>query len=66
MSFCSSECHRDPAAHIKRPVDKVTDLNWTWSQPTPRRPPNFNVRMGLKLVHDLKVESLERCSTCHR
>ena len=29
MSFCL-ECHRDPASKL-RPPDKITDLNWKWS-----------------------------------
>jgi hypothetical protein len=63
MSFCL-ECHRDPAAHI-RPVDKVTDLDWNWSA-DPKKAAELQRENGTKLVHDLKVESLERCSACHR
>jgi hypothetical protein len=63
MSFCL-ECHRDPAAKI-RPVDKVTDLNWKWSDD-----PLINAQKqreeGAKFVHDWRVESLQNCSTCHR
>src|SRR5436853_5763069 len=29
MSFCL-DCHRDPAAKL-RPPDKITDLDWKWS-----------------------------------
>jgi len=29
MAFCL-DCHRDPAAKL-RPPDKITDLNWKWS-----------------------------------
>lgn len=63
MSFCL-DCHRDPAAKI-RPVDKVTDLNWKWSDD-----PTLNAQKqsaeGKKLVEHMKVESLQNCSTCHR
>lgn len=57
MSFCL-ECHRDPAAKI-RPQDKVFDLNWT-------APAGFAEHHGKKMVHDMKVESLQSCSSCHR
>ena len=63
MSFCL-DCHRDPASKI-RPTDKVTDLNWKWSDD-----PIVNAQKqsaeGQKLVEHLKVESLQNCSTCHR
>ena len=36
MTFCL-DCHRNPAAKL-RPLDKITDLNWKWSDnPTRQR-----------------------------
>ena len=63
MAFCL-DCHRDPAAFI-RPVDKVTDLNWKWSD-DPIQNAQLQEANGQKFVHDWKVESLQNCSTCHR
>jgi len=63
MAFCL-DCHRDPAARI-RPVDKVTDLNWKWSD-DPVQAAQLQRANGEKFVHDWKVESLQYCSTCHR
>jgi hypothetical protein len=63
MAFCL-DCHRDPAAFI-RPVDKVTDLNWKWSD-DPVQNAQLQRANGEKFVHDWKVESLQHCSTCHR
>ena len=58
MSFCL-DCHRDPAAKI-RPLDKITDLDWKPASPEQQR------LDGTQMVHDLKVESLQNCSACHR
>ena len=58
MTFCL-DCHRDPAARI-RPLDKITDLDW---KPASQEK---QVADGTKMVHDLKVESLQNCSACHR
>jgi formate-dependent nitrite reductase cytochrome c552 subunit len=63
MSFCLN-CHRDPAAHI-RPVDKVTDLSWTWSTNSAEAAHDQEVE-GQKLVDHMHVESLQSCSACHR
>jgi hypothetical protein len=63
MTFCL-DCHRDPTAKI-RPVDKVTDLNWKWSD-NPVQNEQLQRANGEKFVHDWKVESLQNCSTCHR
>jgi len=57
MSFCL-DCHRNPAANI-RPQSEVFNLNWT-------PPPGFAEQHGTKMVRDMKVESLQNCSTCHR
>jgi formate-dependent nitrite reductase cytochrome c552 subunit len=58
MTFCL-DCHRDPAAHI-RPLDKITDLGWKAATPEAQR------EMGSNIVHNLKVQSLQSCSACHR
>lgn len=63
MAFCL-ECHRDPAAKI-RPVEKVTDLHWTWDE-DPVKAAALQRERGTELVHDWKVESLINCSACHR
>jgi hypothetical protein len=63
MTFCL-DCHRNPAGQI-RPPDKITDLNWKWSEN-----PSENARLqklhGDQMVKDWKVESLQTCSACHR
>jgi hypothetical protein len=58
MSFCL-DCHRDPAAKI-RPQSEVFNLNWD------PKSVGFTHDKGQKMVHDMKVESLQNCSTCHR
>ncbi len=63
MSFCL-ECHRDPEARV-RPLDKITDLGWTWSD-DPRVAADKQRTEGKKIVHDWNVQSLQSCSACHR
>lgn len=63
MAFCL-DCHRDPAARL-RPLDKITDLNWKWSD-DPRTAEQLQRVQGEKFVHDWKVQSLQSCSACHR
>jgi mono/diheme cytochrome c family protein len=63
MSFCL-ECHRDPAAKI-RPVDQVTNLDWTWDN-DPEKAAQMQQAQGEQMVHDWRVESLVNCSACHR
>ena len=63
MSFCL-DCHRDPAARL-RPPDKITDLNWTWSE-DPVKAAEMQKVNGRKFMHDWRVESLTSCSACHR
>jgi mono/diheme cytochrome c family protein len=46
-------------------VDKVTDLNWKWSD-DPLQNAEMQKANGQKFVHDWKVESLQNCSACHR
>jgi formate-dependent nitrite reductase cytochrome c552 subunit len=58
MSFCL-DCHRDPAAHLRKP-ELITDLDWKPASPEAQRVE------GTKFVHDWKVESLQNCSACHR
>jgi len=63
MLFCL-DCHRNPAAKL-RPLDKITDLNWKWSD-DPRTAEQLQKVNGEKFVHDWKVQSLQSCSACHR
>ncbi len=63
MSFCL-ECHRNPAERL-RPADKITDLNWKWSD-DPKVAAQLQKVNGEKFMHDWKVESLQTCSACHR
>lgn len=63
MAFCL-ECHRNPELFL-RPVDKVTDLNWTWSE-DPRAEAEMQKANGQQFVHDWNVQSLQSCSACHR
>lgn len=63
MGFCL-ECHRDPAAKV-RPPDKITDLNWKWSD-DPAEAARLQKLNGEKFVHDWNVQSLQSCSACHR
>ena len=63
MSYCL-ECHRDPAARL-RPLDKITDLNWNWSD-DPKLAAQLQRTHGQELLRQWKVESLQNCSACHR
>ena len=63
MSFCL-DCHRHPEQHL-RPPDKITDLDWKWSQ-DPKKDAEKQTEMGQKFVRDWKVQSLQSCSACHR
>lgn len=63
MAFCL-ECHRDPAAKI-RPLDKITDLDWAWSEDAVEAA-ELQRENGEQFVHDWRVESLVNCSACHR
>jgi mono/diheme cytochrome c family protein len=63
MTFCL-DCHRNPAAKV-RPPDKITDLNWKWSE-SPEENARLQKANGEKMVRDWKVESLQNCSACHR
>jgi formate-dependent nitrite reductase cytochrome c552 subunit len=63
MTFCL-DCHRHPETRL-RPPDKITDLNWKWSD-NPEEAARLQQANGEKLRHDWKVESLQTCSACHR
>lgn len=63
MAFCL-DCHRDPAARL-RPPDKITDLDWKWSD-DPLKNAELQKQHGKEFVHDWRVESLQSCSACHR
>lgn len=63
MDFCL-QCHRDPAQKL-RPPDKITDLNWKWSE-DPKAAAQLQKVNGQKFVDEWKVESLQNCSACHR
>ena len=63
MAFCLA-CHRDPAAKI-RPLDKITNLDWKWSD-DPKEAARLQQLHGEKMVKDWNVESLQSCSACHR
>jgi hypothetical protein len=63
MSFCL-DCHRDPASAI-RPVDKVTKLGWQWSTNVAEAA-KLQQTEGKKLVDQMRVETLQSCSACHR
>jgi hypothetical protein len=63
MTFCL-DCHRNPAAKV-RPPDKITDLNWRWSD-NPREAADLQKKNGEKFAHDWNVQSLQNCSACHR
>jgi hypothetical protein len=63
MTYCL-ECHRNPAARI-RPLDKITDLNWKWSD-DPKLAAQLQETHGREMVESWKVESLQNCSACHR
>jgi hypothetical protein len=63
MTFCL-DCHRDPEAKV-RPLDKITDLNWKWSD-NPQEAARLQKLHGKEMVRDWKIESLQNCSACHR
>jgi len=63
MAFCLA-CHRHPAAAV-RPLDKVTDLSWKWSD-DPRTAAEMQRVNGEKFVREWRVQSLQTCSACHR
>ena len=63
MAFCL-ECHRDPASFI-RPLEKVTDLGWSWSE-DPAEHARQQQAWGRRMVEHWRIESMQNCSACHR
>jgi hypothetical protein len=63
MTFCL-DCHRNPELNL-RPVDKVTQLDWTWDA-DPQVAAQKQLDNGRKFVHDWKVNASQNCSACHR
>lgn len=63
MSFCL-QCHRDPAKRL-RPPDKITDLDWKWSE-DPHEAARLQKEFGEKAVRDWNVHASQYCSSCHR
>jgi hypothetical protein len=63
MTFCL-DCHRSPAPRL-RPLDKVTDLDWAWSQ-DPKEDRRLRNERGQEMAKGWRVEALQECSTCHR
>ena len=63
MTFCL-DCHRHPETKL-RPLDKITDLGWKWSD-NPRANSEMQRVNGEKMMRDWRVQSLENCSACHR
>jgi formate-dependent nitrite reductase cytochrome c552 subunit len=63
MTFCL-DCHRHPEQRL-RPPDKITDLNWKWSD-DPKVAADLQKVNGAKMVHDWNVHTSENCSECHR
>jgi len=56
MAWCL-ECHRHPERFV-RPRSEVFNVTY--------QPPANQEELGRKLVREYKIQSLTRCSTCHR
>jgi hypothetical protein len=63
MAFCL-ECHRNPASRL-RPPDKITDLDWKWSD-DPKVAAELQKKNGERFAHDWNVKASQNCSACHR
>jgi len=63
MTFCL-DCHRNPELQL-RPLDKVTQLDWTWDA-DPQAAAAQQLEYGRKVVKDWKVNASQNCSACHR
>jgi formate-dependent nitrite reductase cytochrome c552 subunit len=59
MGWCL-DCHRAPENHL-RPLDKVTNLNWTAKDAGREQK-----EMGEKLKAAWKINPPENCAGCHR
>ena len=53
------ECHRDPASRL-RPKSELTNMSW--------KPENDQETLGRDLIkaHQIPVQRLSDCYTCHR
>lgn len=58
MGFCL-DCHRDPAAHV-RPLDQVTNLNWTPAQAAE------HAKWAQEFVKNNNITPPQSCTGCHR
>jgi Cytochrome c7 and related cytochrome c len=56
MDWCL-ECHRAPERFV-RPRESVFSMDYM--------PPDNQLALGRKLVHEYKIQKLTSCSTCHR
>lgn len=63
MAFCL-DCHRNPGERL-RPPDKITDLNWKWSD-DPKSAAQLQKTRGEEFVRDWNVRASQNCSSCHR
>ncbi len=58
MGFCL-DCHRDPAAFV-RPLDQITNLNWTPAQQAEHD------KWAAEFVRKNKIAPPQSCTGCHR
>ncbi|HSR52964.1 MAG TPA: cytochrome c3 family protein [Acidobacteriota bacterium] len=58
MGWCL-DCHRNPELYV-RPREEVFNVDWAPPEGTTQE------ELGLQLVEDYGIRSLESCSTCHR
>ncbi|HSR66410.1 MAG TPA: cytochrome c3 family protein [Acidobacteriota bacterium] len=58
MGWCL-DCHRNPELYV-RPREEVFNVNWTLPEGVTQR------ELGLRLVEEYDIRSLQSCSTCHR
>jgi cytochrome c peroxidase len=56
MEWCL-ECHRQPELFV-RPRDQVFNMAW--------EPPADQIKAGLQLMKEYRIERKTDCSTCHR
>lgn len=59
MEWCL-DCHRAPEKHL-RPMDKVTDLNWTAKDAG-----KSQSEMGELLKQSWHIQAPDNCAACHR
>lgn len=58
MGFCL-DCHRNPASHV-RPLDQITNLNWTPAQMADHD------KWAADFVKNNKISPPQSCTGCHR